>query len=289
MPESMYKLLVTFLSVVVLVAACSDEQAMPSDVHPVAADVQFLVLGKMSLYDQSADGEVALRNHHFVAEIMPRAGREIVSGTLTSADNPEQVLEFAAEGNPFLAHGARVMDPDELHRQHPDGEYIFSYETESGRMEAQSLTLTKRDAIDDMPAGAAISLSQQGESVMPGEIDPDVDLQLAWESMAGNTRVPDSDLDDLIFVLGFDCFGNNIHHSGRPYQEGTYLTYKDTQTVIPASSLQPGLTYTVIVEQATADVTLFQGVAGIATYATLTFVEMQTTGQATAGGCPSEQ
>lgn len=277
------------LLLTVLAAACGDEQAVSFDMHAVATDVQFLVLGKMSLYDQSATGELALRNHHFVAEIMPRAGRKIVSGTLTSSMNPEQVLEFAPEGNPFLAHGARVMDPSEVHGQHPDGEYVFSYVTESGQMDAQSLTLTKRAAIDEMPAGALVSLRQQSATVAPAAIDPDTDLLLAWEPMIGNTRMPDSDLDDLIFVLAFDCLGNNVFHSGRPYQEGTYLTYKDAQTVIPASSLQPGLNYTVIVEQATADVTIFQGVPGIATYATLTFVEIKTTGQAAGSSCPANE
>lgn len=285
MLNSNNKLPVLFLAA--FVAACGDEQTVSSEVHAVATDVQFLVLGKMSLYDQSIDGELALRNHHFVAEIMPRAGRKIVSGTLTSSANPEQVLQFAAEGNPFLAHGARVMDPAELHRQHPDGEYVFSYVTESGRMEAQPLTLKKRAAVDGMPAGSAVFLLQRGATPMPAAINPGVDLWLSWEPMAGNTRVADSDLDDLVFVLAFDCFGNNVYHSGRPYQEGSYLTYKDEQTIIPANNLEPGLTYTVIVEQATADVTTFRGVAGIATYATLTFVELQTTGQAAGNSCPS--
>ena len=275
------------LLVISTTSAHGQEQVAASDIHAVAADVQFLVLGKMSLYNQDALGGLTLRDHHFVAEIMPRAGRKIVSGTLASAADPEQVLPFAAEGDPFLAHGARVMNPEKLHRLHPDGEYIFSYATESGRMESHPVTLTRRDAIDGMPEGAVVSLAQNGASVTEGEIDPDMDLLISWEQMAGNTRMPGSDLDDLVFVLGFDCFGNNVYHSGRPYQKGTYLTYKDTEAIVPASSLQPGMTYLFIVEQATADVTLFHGVAGIATYATLTFVNLQTTGQAIGEVCES--
>ncbi len=38
-------------------------------------------------------------------------------------------------------------------------------------------------------------------------------------------------------------------------------------------------------EQATADVTIFQGVPAIATYATLTFVNFQTTGVAAGKRC----
>lgn len=252
----------------------------------VAADILFLVLGKMSLYDQPSAGEISLRNHHFVAEIMPQAGREIIAGTLTSASDPSQVFEFNPEGSAFLAHGARAMDPSELHELHPDGDYIFAYETQSGRMDRQVINLTKRDTIEQMPLAATVGLSQDSSDVLPMEIDPGLDLTLSWEAMPGNTRVASSDLDDLVFVLVFDCFGNNVAHSGRPYQGGPYLTYKDSQYVVGSANLKPGLKYMAVVEQATADVSIFQGVPGIATYATLTFVDFQTSGVATGQTCP---
>jgi hypothetical protein len=154
-------------------------------------------------------------------------------------------------------------------------------------MPAQSLVLAKRSTIDRMPAAAAVTLSQNGAPASLSAVDQGTDLTLAWESMPGNTRAVSSDLDDLIFVLAFDCFGNNIAHSGRPYQGGPYLTFADTQFVIPAASLKPGLKYTAIVEQATADVTIFLGVPGIAAYATLTFVEFQTVGDAEGKRCPA--
>lgn len=253
---------------------------------PVAADILFLVLGKMSLYNQSPAGEISLRDHHFVAEIMPKAGREIISGTLTSANDATQVFDFQPEGNAFLAHGARVMNPSELHELHPDGDYVFQYETQSGRMDRQVINLTKRDTIEQMPLPATVSLSQDGSDALPMEIDPASDLTLSWEPMPGNTRVASSDLDDLIFVLVFDCFGNNVAHSGRPYQGGPYLTYKDAHYVVDGADLNPGLQYMAIVEQATADVSIYQGVPGIATYATLTFVDFKTSGAAAGQTCP---
>ena len=255
--------------------AVAEEQTGTS---AVAADVLFLVLGKMALYDQSATGEISLRNHHFVAEIMPKEGRQILSGTLTRASDESQVLEFRPEGTAFLAHGARVLNAEELHLLHPDGDYYFSYQTQSGRMERQSIRLQKRAAVEHMPLPASVALRQNDNDVSHSDINQEIDLTLAWEPMPGNTRVETSDLDDLIFVLVFDCFGNNVAHSGRPYQGGPYLTYRDTQYVVPASSFKPGQKYTAIVEQATADVSIFQGVPGIATYATLTFVEFSTSG-----------
>jgi hypothetical protein len=276
------------LAILLGIAACGDDDPLaPSDDHAVAADVLFLVLGKMALYDQSPSGELSLRNHHFVAEIMPKAGRTILSGTLSRSLDPRQVLEFEAEGNAFLAHGARVMDPVELHELHPDGEYVISFETESGRMEALPLTLTKRPSVEGMPAAAAVVLNQGGTESISSAVDPDADLVIGWESMPGNTRVIASDLDDLIFVLAFDCFGNNVAHSGRPYQGGPYLTYEDSEYTVASENLEPGLSYTVIVEQATADVEVFRGVPAIATYATLTFVTFQTAGEPESSACPA--
>ena len=153
-------------------------------------------------------------------------------------------------------------------------------------MDGQSITLTKRPTIEHMPAPATVSLSQDGLLASTVDVNPGTDLMLSWEPMPGNTRVASSDLDDLIFVLVFDCFGNNIAHSGRPYQGGPYLTYKDSQYVVPGSSLNPGQKYMAIVEQATADVSIYQGVPGIATYATLTFVDFQTSGVSTGETCP---
>lgn len=278
----MYKLPGILIAVILLVG-CGTAPEKSSD---VAADVLFLVLGKMALYDQSPAGELSLRNHHFVAEIMPKEGREIISGDLTSASRPVEVIEFQSEGNAFLAHGLRAMDPAELHQAHPDGDYIFSYRTQSGSMKSQRVTLTKRSTIDQMPEAAMVTLSQNDEVLLSNRVDPDVDLNVSWQSMSGNTRVASSELDDLIFVLAFDCFGENIAHSGRPYQGGSYLTFRDSQFVIPESSLRSGLIYTVIVEQATADAKRYLGVPSIATYATLTFVKFQTVGEQTS--CPSE-
>jgi hypothetical protein len=150
----------------------------------------------------------------------------------------------------------------------------------------QSLTLSRRATIGQMPAAARVTARQFGKIVDGPLINAEEDLELAWEPMRGNTRSASSELDDLVFVLAFDCFGNNVAHSGRPFQEGGYLTFKDSAYVVPANALKPGLTYTVIVEQAAADVQTYQGVPGISTYATLSFLSFQTAGEPTATACP---
>ena len=154
-------------------------------------------------------------------------------------------------------------------------------------MSAQVLNLTRRDEIEGMPDAAQVTATQRGERVSSGTLKAGTDLTLAWESMPGNHKAERSELADLIFVLGFDCFGNNVAHSGRPFQGGPYLTYTDTSFTVPGADLKPGIDYTFIVEQATADTTIFEGVPGIATYATLTFVRFTTDGEASGAQCPN--
>tara|TARA_R110002094_G_scaffold38193_7_gene50981 strand:+ start:3171 stop:3995 length:825 start_codon:yes stop_codon:yes gene_type:complete len=258
--------------------------APDEETHPVGEDILFLVLGKMSIYLQDDTGNHTLRDHHFVAEIMPKETGEILGGTLTSKDDPNFKLPFNPEGPQFLAHGERVMMAEYLHNAHPDGTYIFNYQTKNGEMTGQPLTIQRRSTTDVMPAPATLSLSQNGLNITASMVDPDNDLTIHWTPMKGNMKAPTSELADLIFVLGFDCFGNNIAHSGRPYNRKPYLTYKDTSFTIPAASLNSGTSYNLIVEQATADVMRHKGVPGIATYATLTFLDAKTTGE---NACPA--
>ena len=276
------------VSSVFLLSSCDNNAPVSQQETPtVADDVLFIVLGKMSLYNQSESGEITLRDHHFVAEIMPKETGEIIGGTLTSADDPDFILDFKPEGRQFLAHGVRVLEPEELHNAHPDGTYVFSYQTKNGVMENQALTLTKREDVDLMPDASILTLSQNGIIILPSDVNPDQDLKISWTKMKGTMRNSASDLDDLIFVLGFDCFGNNIAHSGRPYQGTPYLTYKNDSFTIGAENLKPGIQYSLIVEQATADTEFYQGVPGIATYATLTFLNAKTSGSVMDGNtCP---
>lgn len=259
---------------VLLISACDTN----SNINPVTDDVLFIVLGKMSIYTQLPNGEHKLRDHHFVAEIMPKENGKILGGTLTNKDNTAFELPFKAEGSQFLAHGARVMKAEELNNRHPDGTYLFSYRTAGGEMKNQPLTIKRRATTDIMPGPATLSLRQNGVIIDPENVDHTRDLKISWTPMKGNMKVKSSDLADLIFVLAFDCFNENIAHSGRPYNGKPYLTFEDSSFTVPASSLKEGLSYQFIVEQATADGTIYQGVPGIATYATLTFLDVKTNG-----------
>ena len=183
-----------------LVVACTDAQKPSS----VANDVLFLVLGKMSIYLQDNEGNHTLRDHHFVAEIMPKENGKILGGSLTSAADPDFNLPFNPEGPQFLAHGERVMMAQDLHEAHPDGTYFFNYTTRNGEMAGQPLTIKRRNTTDLMPEPATLSLSQNGLTIDANSINPDQNLTIHWTPMNGNMKAATSELADLIFVLGFD-------------------------------------------------------------------------------------
>lgn len=267
--------IVAYLGMIILIISCSKDD----EINPVNEDILFLVLGKMSIYTQDLKSNHSLRDHHFVAEIMPKENGRILGGTLKRANDPSFELPFNPEGPQFLAHGERTMNAEALHNAHPDGTYLFNYKTQNGEMIEQPLTIKRRETTETMPLPATLSLTQSGNTISPNMVDPEQNLTIHWTPMKGNRRSPESELDDLIFVLAFDCFGNNIAHSGRPYNGKPFLSFKDTQFTIPARALKEGVSYNLIVEQATADVMRHQGVPGIATYATLTFLDAHTTGQ----------
>ena len=279
-------LLLFFIMATGLQAKLIADESASGGIHPVASDVLFLVLGKMSIYLQQGDGSFKLRDHHFVAEIMPKTGRTILGGSLSSKANPAEKLEFQKEGIAWLAHGARVQQPEQLHQAHADGVYLFDYVTQSGEMKQQPLLIKKRANIDAMPDPARVSLYQSDKLLVDARVDPKQELRIEWDAMPGLGKAAGSELADLIFVLGFSCHGENVIHSGRPYQSD-YLTYQDRHFTVAGDTLEPGLDYSLIVEQAAADVSSHQGVPGIATYATLTFVKFRTRGEAKPGrDCP---
>lgn len=266
----------TFLMILVLIAGTTASISEAQE-----EDVLFVVLGKMSLYSQARDGELTLRNHHFVAEIMPKVGGKVLGGELWRRDDPSDRYRFESEGEAFLAHGGRFDAPDELHEAHPDGEYVFTYETATGQVDAQVLSLARRPNIESALEAARITLTQASRPASAGAIRPDQDLEVRWTLAPEMAAQPGGLVDDLIFVLAFNCFGERIAHSGRPFQGGSFLTYRDDTFVIPAEALSSGLRYSLIVEQATADTSEHEGIPGIATYATLTFVDFETAGDAT--------
>jgi hypothetical protein len=134
-----------------------------------------------------------------------------------------------------------------------------------------------------LPAAPRIFLSQQGKTVLPGSIDPKRDLLVTWSDFSSGSADPLGIMDDLLFVIMGDCDGVRRAHSGRPYENTPYLTYADQSFVIKAEQLLPENVYQLSVEHAVLDTSKEHDVVAFATFATTTFLDIRTTGQAQPG------
>lgn len=238
-------------------------------------DIMFIVLGKMAIYNQDAASNVKLKDYIFVAEIMPKNEIEITNATLTNTLDPAQVYKFEKKNRAYLAYGGRYLTTEELHKSHDEGTYLFEYTTPRGTIK-QLQTLKRRPNIPDMPEAKKIYLKQGGKTVHPYQINPNLDLVVSWDDYSHGITQPNSIIDDLVFVMTKDHEGNNVDHSGMPFDNKPCLSYKDKSYTIKAEKLRPGLSLNLVVELATADALMNKEVPAVSTYSTITSTEIRT-------------
>jgi hypothetical protein len=254
--------------------------------HSVAeqADITFLVAGKTSNHRQQADGSTAVLNYHFFAEIFLKEGGVVAPASLLTPLSAGQAVAFTDSGYALEVHGGRYKTEQELEAAYPDGNYAFNYTSPSTGAVSQPVHLANPNAGGSgLPAAPRIKLSQNGKSVNPDAIDPDVDLRVSWSQFTAGSADPLAIMDDLLFVIMGDCDGVRRAHSGRPFENTPYLTYADTHFDIQAEQLLPENVYQLSVEHAVLDTTREHEVTAFATFATTTFLDIKTTGTAPAG------
>ncbi len=266
---------------------------LASLVFPVLAvaqqtDITFVVAGKTANYGQLLDGSVEALNYHFFAEIFLQPNGD-VSPAAISTPKSNQPVEFSDSGYALEMHGGRYKTEAELEANYPDGDYVFHYTTPSiGSVSQKVVMANTRTSGSAIPEAPSIFLSQAEHSVSPDQIDPDLDLRVTWSKFAEGREDPLGIMDDLLFVIMADCRGERIAHSGRPFENTPYLTYAANSYVIDADILNAENAYQLSVEHAILDTSIEHGVPAFATFATTTFLELNTTGSATSDtACPA--
>ena len=248
------------------------------------SDITFIVAGKTSNHRQSHSGEVSVLNFHFFAEIFLQTGGEAQDSSLETPLSKGLRVPFADSGYALEMHGGRYQSEPELEAAYPDGNYIFRYASPSIGSVSQLVTLgNPNDTGSGIPKAPQIYLNQSGRSVTPDNIDPQQDLVVTWSKFSAGDADPLGVVDDLLFVIMGDCNGVRRAHSGRPFENTPYLTYADMSFVIDASRLLPENVYQLSVEHAVLDTTLEHNVPAFATYASTTFLDIRTTGEADSG------
>lgn len=250
--------------------------------------VTFLVMGKTTNHRQSADGAMSLLNYHFFAEIFVEEGGSVTDASLGFPDGKSQ--PFTDLGFVQEVHGGRYDAEAELDRSYPDGDYTFRFDTPSGNLPGRVLSVRGTGSTGGgqsrIPQAVRITLRQDGREVSPNAVDPDKDLEVAWNAFVTGESDPNGIVDDLIFAVLGDCHGEKTVHSGRPFEGTPYLTYTTRNYVIPAEKLSPGEPHQLFVEHAKVDTSTDDGLVGLVTYAATTFLDFRTTGVASGAPCP---
>ena len=187
-------------------------------------------------------------------------------------------LVFEGDDSVLEVHGGRYISEDELNSAYPDGKYIFSYRLSDNTLLNESVIIKNGSGDTRIPDPVTIYLSQEGNQVIPSNVDPDLNLTVTWSAFKSGNIDPNGIVDDLMFVVTGNCHGEKIDHSGGPFGSGSYLTFSSTEYIIAASKLHAGETFQIFVEQAEMGSSIYRGIPEIATYATTSFLDIRTSG-----------
>ncbi len=242
--------------------------------------VSFLVLGKTTNHRQSGGGELGLLNYHFFAEIFVREGGSVSDAFLVFPGG--DASSFEDRGYVLDLHGGRFDAEEALDRAYPAGGYAVRFRTPDGPVEGRVLRMRG----SRIPAPARITFSQDGKSVSPESVDPAKDLIVKWSEFESGEPDPNGILDDLVFVVVGNCRAERVVHSGRPFEGTHFLTYVAKSYTIPGGKLAPGEPHQMFVEHAAVDTGEEEGIVGLVTYASTTFLDFHTLGSPAGPSCP---
>jgi hypothetical protein len=242
--------------------------------------VSFLVMGKTTNHRQSESGALQLLNYHFFSEIFLREGGQVSEASLRfPGDGTES---FEDRGPVLELHGGRYETEEALDGNYPAGDYALRFATPGGVVERRVLRMSG----SRIPKPPQITLVQNGSPASPQSIDPERELTVRWSEFEGAHSDAAGILDDLVFVVIGNCHAERVVHSGRPFEETPFLTYRETEYVVPGGKLSPGETHQMFVEHASVDASEEDGIVGLVTYASTTFLDFRTLGAPAGRPCP---
>lgn len=253
-------------------------------------DIQFFVIVKSSNYQQDASGALTLLNYHFFSELFVASpGGAIKAATLGTTQGRQGKGTRAAyhdRRKTFYFEGGHFKSIAEVDRAYPNGTYDLSIETAHDGTIRSSLALGAPGSRTDIPAPITILLQQGGKSVAPTAIDASRLLEVRWSAYSNGRRDPKGIVDDMIFVVVADCHGQRIFHTGLPFSTDDYLRFDAPGVTVAQGLLRPGEPYSMFVEfPHVADSAMAGATPGFASFATATYLDLHTAGQAS-GKCP---
>ena len=270
-----------FLILALLAGGCNrapDAQQEPG--------IWFFVLIKSSNYDQNQSGELTLLNYHFFSEVFPKDGNSgPIEGQLTRHDAPGSPMPYVDRGSNCYIEGGHFDSVEELDQAFPNGSFLFEISNNVVDIRSE-LTLNGPHGDTDIPEPIQIALYQNDDIVDPTKIDADQAMTIRWSEYSNGRPDPKGIVDDMIFVVVQNCQGERMVHTGLPFEEDDYLTYRATELRVDAGTMNPGEPYAMFVEfPHVVDSVIADGVPGFTSYATATYLDIHTTGEARDDSC----
>jgi hypothetical protein len=264
-----------------LLPGCTNAPSEDAD-----AGIWFFVLVKSSNHAQARDGELTLLNYHFFSEVFPKdGGPSQIEGQLTRHDAPESPMPYVDKGSNYYIEGGHFDSVEELDQAFPNGSFLFEISNNAVDIRSE-LTLSGPQGDTDIPEPIQISLHQDDKIVDPTKIDSDQAMTIRWSEYSNGRADPKGIVDDMIFVVVQNCQGERMVHTGLPFEEEDYLTYRARELRVDAGTLNPGEPYAMFVEfPHVIDSVVADGVPGFTSYATATYLDIHTTGEASDDRC----
>ncbi len=283
---------VTLLPLVAMVCfGCAPDSptASRSSAGPIGQqDVTFFGAGKVARYQQHSDGSLESMGPLFFAEIFIAEGGKVTNASIKFPEPPGDVRDLlyrhseSEEIGDVMYLSGTAESIEELDRNFPPGEYIFSFRTGSGDVVSRSVNFGDRQFAKQ----PLIIFIQNDQRIAIDQVDPAVDLVITWPPFAEGRADDNGVLDDLIFVAIDSCIVEDIVHSGRPFEKEDYLTFLATDYVVSANTLQHGQQYSMYVEHAILpDTHSESGIPAFATLAASTYMDFSTTGETDPNYC----
>lgn len=287
--------LFSFTCAILLFIGCSqndNDSSPPVGVGSVSDHVTFYGAGKVARYQQHMDSSLEYLGPLFFAEIFIAAGGEV---TDASVKFPAPVSERRAlkyrysesdEIGDVMYLSGNAESDEELERNFPSAAFEFTFSTPGGDV-VDSIVSFEGGAFPTQP----VIIFEQGGARIPFEqVDSSQDLVITWPPFTEGRADVNGVLDDLIFVAIDSCTVEDIVHSGRPFEKDDHLTFRATDYVVAAGTLEPGQTYSMYVEHALLPNTQKDyGMPAFATFAASTYMDFKTIGETDPAYCDSSR
>ena len=270
------------LAVTILLSACAQESSTGSPAGSVRDHVTFYGTGKVARYRQHPDSSLENMGPLFFAEIFIASGGEVSRASVRFPPPIDAVrqLEYryseSEEIGDVMYLSGKAASHTELEAQFPSGAYAFNFSTPGGDVVDSVVTFEG----GDFPAQPVIIFRQESTSIAFDAVDSTTDLTITWPPFSEGRADPNGILDDLVFVAIDSCTVEDVVHSGRPFEEHDHLTFRATEYVVPAGTLEPGQNYSMYVEHALLPHTRNDhGMPAFATFAASTYMDFRTLGE----------